>query len=263
MTIQASTTTPRKIKLYITRHGQTHHNKLKILQGHSNSQLTELGQTQAQMLGKHLAKSNISFDYVYTSDLDRCVVTTAGILAPDTFPTVNDLPSNVVRTAELRERAMAELENMPIADAHELARQNGKTISDYGELHSQVTERVEKFMEITVTDLLTRANDSSVSGDDNKDINVLLVTHGGYIKIMRLWMLHHNEALYRDGVATKQQVDMWSKAISRISVHPGNTAMTTIDLRDLGNGRFAFDVKKFGCMAHLEKNFESNFRDGQ
>jgi broad specificity phosphatase PhoE len=64
--------------LYVVRHGQTEWNLRDILQGQSDSALTQLGEKQAVQLALHLR--NVHFDAIFSSDLLRAR-RTAEILA--------------------------------------------------------------------------------------------------------------------------------------------------------------------------------------
>lgn len=55
------------MKIYLTRHGQTEWNLEGRMQGHLNSDLTELGKTQAQWLGKRLEHEKIDIICCSTS----------------------------------------------------------------------------------------------------------------------------------------------------------------------------------------------------
>lgn len=57
------------MKIYITRHGQTHWNVEGRMQGAKNSKLTEQGKEEALNLGYSL--KDIKIDYIYTSPLTR------------------------------------------------------------------------------------------------------------------------------------------------------------------------------------------------
>lgn len=61
------------MKLCIVRHGQTLFNYLKRVQGWSDSPLTDLGIRQGNIVADHL--SSVSFDRVYSSDLNRAIDT--------------------------------------------------------------------------------------------------------------------------------------------------------------------------------------------
>ena len=62
-----------KLKIYITRHGETQWNKESKMQGWKNSDLTEKGVENAKKLGESL--KNVEFDYIYCSPLGRAIDT--------------------------------------------------------------------------------------------------------------------------------------------------------------------------------------------
>jgi len=66
------------IELYIIRHGQTIENINNICQGQGVGRLSELGKKQARLLGKRLKDE--TFDLLYSSDLERAVITASEIL---------------------------------------------------------------------------------------------------------------------------------------------------------------------------------------
>ncbi|QVK18930.1 histidine phosphatase family protein [Mycoplasmatota bacterium] len=61
------------IRLYLTRHGQTEWNKLGLLQGSKDSELTDLGIKQAKRLKERLKDEKI--DIIYSSPMKRAVQT--------------------------------------------------------------------------------------------------------------------------------------------------------------------------------------------
>ncbi|MFX0208119.1 MAG: histidine phosphatase family protein [Candidatus Hodarchaeota archaeon] len=99
------------MQLVIIRHGESVANAQRILQGHSDYSLSELGRQQAQALSKRLIKKQISFDIVYSSDLARAVETTE-ILAREL-----KIPSNkIIYTKLLREHALGTFEGFKYDD---------------------------------------------------------------------------------------------------------------------------------------------------
>lgn len=66
--------------LYVTRHGKTIFNELGKVQGWSDTPLTEPGVDVAKKLGTGLAKSDIIFESVYSSDSGRARETAKFIL---------------------------------------------------------------------------------------------------------------------------------------------------------------------------------------
>lgn len=61
--------------LYIVRHGQTHKNKQKLLQGRSNTPLNDEGRSQALEVGAKLNEMGIKPEKLYSSPLIRAVET--------------------------------------------------------------------------------------------------------------------------------------------------------------------------------------------
>jgi len=66
------------LKLFLTRHGQTDWNIARRYQGHSNTELNQVGIRQAEQLAKRLLAETIHA--IYSSDLSRAM-TTAEIIA--------------------------------------------------------------------------------------------------------------------------------------------------------------------------------------
>jgi len=66
-------------QLILIRHGQTVWNSEHRMQGQRNSALSDLGRAQARAVARRLQRE--SFDYLYSSDLDRAVETARIIAA--------------------------------------------------------------------------------------------------------------------------------------------------------------------------------------
>lgn len=80
------------IILYIIRHGQSKDNLNKIIQGQTDSPLTELGKEQAECAAKRL--SFTEFSGIYSSDLERALET-AEIIA--SYQKCKVTPSKLIR----------------------------------------------------------------------------------------------------------------------------------------------------------------------
>lgn len=61
------------MKIWIARHGQTRLNKMKLMQGRTDEPLNETGIAQAKAAREKIG--DIKFDAVYSSPLDRAIVT--------------------------------------------------------------------------------------------------------------------------------------------------------------------------------------------
>jgi Fructose-2,6-bisphosphatase len=60
-------------KIYMVRHGETQWNTEGRIQGQTNIPLSEVGKNQARLAADRL--STVTFDAVYSSDLDRTLET--------------------------------------------------------------------------------------------------------------------------------------------------------------------------------------------
>ncbi|MEO8539285.1 MAG: histidine phosphatase family protein [bacterium] len=97
--------------IFLTRHGQTLTNKEGRFCGHSETQLTALGEEQARALGRRLATEKL--DACYTSDYSRAILTAALIagersLAARTDPDLRELHYGeweLERESEIRKRS--------------------------------------------------------------------------------------------------------------------------------------------------------------
>ncbi len=76
------------VKIYMTRHGQTVWNSEKRMQGRLNSDLTELGVTNARLLGRHL--KDVTFEAIYTSPSGRTKKTAELVRGCATAPIIPD-----------------------------------------------------------------------------------------------------------------------------------------------------------------------------
>lgn len=156
------------LNLYITRHGETIWNKEGRLQGWKNSPLTEKGVMQGKMLKKAVSEYGIT--RIYSSPSERAALT-AGFAS-------EGLEIPVIFMDELKEMNMGDWE--------------GRTLE---EIQNEETENFEnywtdpfKFKKNTgedFSDILKRARkaiDRIIS--ENRDTNVLIVTHGVTLKAL-------------------------------------------------------------------------------
>jgi len=66
------------MKLIICRHGQTDYNAQKRLQGHLETELNEIGLSQAMLVSEHL--KDLEFDHAFASPQKRCKATANEIM---------------------------------------------------------------------------------------------------------------------------------------------------------------------------------------
>ena len=93
-------------KIYMVRHGETQWNTEGRIQGQTNIPLSEVGKNQARLAADRLA--TVTFDAVYSSDLDR-TLETAKIITESTNLKIITNPS-------LRERFFGIFEGLTIKE---------------------------------------------------------------------------------------------------------------------------------------------------
>jgi len=108
-------------RLLLIRHGQTAHNRIGIIQGHSNIPLEERGIEQAKALRDRL--ENESINQIYASDLDRASQTAEIVAEP------HDLM--VCTIPELRERCFGIFEGRSKNDLVVAVEEAGESYSTF------------------------------------------------------------------------------------------------------------------------------------
>lgn len=126
--------------LTFLRHGETDWNAQLKCQGQTDIPLNTEGHAQAKSLGAYLAKEK--FDYVYSSDLSRCLETVSAVLQQGPTPDIQ-----VMQDKRLRERSFGVYEGMSI-DVYQHALQNcvGEFVVEGGEAPEQVLQRLIDFL---------------------------------------------------------------------------------------------------------------------
>lgn len=146
------------------RHGETLENAQNIVQGQSYGTLSPAGLEQIAALMQQLADE--AFDAIYSSDLERCLVTAMAIAQYQ--------PSRTVQPDErLRERSMKPEEGKHFDELGwgytDIFHLENKTAE--GESWQDVAGRVQKF----VVDIASRHTPTD---------KILLVTHGGPVRAL-------------------------------------------------------------------------------
>ncbi len=136
--------------LYLVRHGQTIFNLKRIIQGWSDSPLTQLGCDQAARAGMFLRARGIEPDHAYTSTLHRTEQTIANLWPGLAYERLDGLREWFFGDFEA-ERVML----MPERPWRDFYRQFG------GEGQMQVRER----MVATLTELMQRPDHERVPGN--------------------------------------------------------------------------------------------------
>lgn len=151
-------------KIIIVRHGQTAHNKNKILQGHLDTPLDDTGLKQAYEAQKLL--KNMKIDAVYSSDLIRAKQTASTAVKG----------KNIHTTPLLRERYFGKLQGLTFG-------QIGEYLSKFGEQGNfSFRGREKEFGVETEEELINRINQFRKILESHKNKTVAVFSHGGFIK---------------------------------------------------------------------------------
>ena len=158
----------KETEIILIRHGETEWNSQKRMQGHSNSDLSSVGQAQIQALGEWM--KNVPFDHIYSSDSLRAKQTAEAITQFSGHELKIDL--------RLREKNLGVFEGLTSEEARErhpevfrlFKTAGSKYVIDEGESTQQLQDRALEIVdEIRIKHLEER---------------VLLVTHGGFIRVV-------------------------------------------------------------------------------
>lgn len=156
-------------KIFIIRHGQDTDNVQKILNGHHDTDLTDLGKEQAKQAAQKLKTETI--EAVYVSPLKRCQQTADIVTKELNLPTPQT-------HQDLIERDFGIFTSRPAADIRKLS-------NDY-----IVTDQVDYFLSGEGVEEFPTAYQRALKVLDfvktkHPQENVLLVTHGDFGKMLR------------------------------------------------------------------------------
>lgn len=161
--------------IYIARHGETSWNCEKRFQGLLNSPLTDKGRAQMESVG-HWLKENIDISTIFCSPLTRCI-DSLGLL---------DLEAPFLTDLRLAERCFGKLEGKTLVEAKALSSAKmyyerydkggyykWNVSPPFGESYNDLYNRLKAFVEERVQHLR------------DKNLNTLIMTHGGISHILR------------------------------------------------------------------------------
>ncbi|MBC8257893.1 MAG: histidine phosphatase family protein [SAR324 cluster bacterium] len=157
-----------KTELILIRHGETEWNAQRRMQGHSNSDLSDVGQAQIEALGQWM--KNVSFDQIYSSDTLR---------AQQTAEAITQFSNHTLQIDQrLREKNLGVFEGLTTDEAREshpeifrLFKTAGSNyVIDEGESTQQLLDRALDFIE----EIRLR----------HPEERVVLVTHGGIVRVL-------------------------------------------------------------------------------
>ena len=205
------------MEIYFVRHGQTIWNVEKRFQGLSDSPLTELGITQAKLLGEKL--KDIKFDKFYSTSLKRA------------YDTANYIKGNRKQKVEIFddfvEISMGDMEGIKQEDFKKLYPEQVKNFFFNQLEYNPSSFGGESFLE--VRERVIRGLNKFIELNKNYE-RVLVVSHGATLKTL----LHY----------------ISGKDISTLSdeVIPKNTSYTIVKYE---NGKF--EIIDFSNTSHLEE----------
>ena len=158
----------KETEIILIRHGETEWNSQKRMQGHSNSDLSEVGMGQIQALGELM--KNVSFDHIYSSDSLR---------ARQTAEAITQYSGHTLQFDQrIREKNLGVFEGLTSTEAKErhpeiyrLFKTAGANyVIDEGESTQQLLERALEFIE----EIRLR----------HPQERVVMVTHGGVVRVL-------------------------------------------------------------------------------
>lgn len=158
-------------KIYIARHGQDKDNAMGILNGHRDTPLTNIGINQAKDLAQKIKTTGLTFDLVYSSPLKRARRTAQEIskILKINKPVILD---------QLIERDFGVMTGELIMNIEKMCAP--KIIETKTVTYFLSPKKVETFPQA-----LKRAKKVlNYIKKENKDQNVLLVTHGDFGKML-------------------------------------------------------------------------------
>ena len=158
----------KETEIILIRHGETEWNSQQRMQGHSNSDLSSVGQAQIQALGQWM--KNVPFDLIYSSDSLR---------AKQTAESITQFSGHELQFDQrLREKNLGVFEGLTSEEARErhpevfrlFKTAGSKYVIDEGESTQQLQDRALEIVdEIRIK---------------HPEEHVLLVTHGGFIRVV-------------------------------------------------------------------------------
>lgn len=157
----------KKTRLFLVRHGETDWNKNLRYQGHQDIPLNEAGREQARKVASRLAREKI--DAAYASDLSRALETAQAIAAYHNL--------DVQITPELRETNFGLWEGLTYK---EIDNQFHEIMGKWRENPWEV--RIPEGESLNETAKRCQAGITKIL-QDNPHKNVLVVAHGGIIRI--------------------------------------------------------------------------------
>ena len=165
------------MRIYVIRHGLTDMNKRGVINAEIDEPLAPEGEEQARQAAKTLPKT---IRYIYASSQKRTRQTAKHLAATSGLPITAHDELVEIKLGSLAGKAW---EDMP--DGENMKTRHRTAVFDYttygGESSEQVTKRLKDFV-------------AQIDAKQHKDGEVLVVTHGGIMRMLRF--LEDKQTIY-------------------------------------------------------------------
>jgi 2,3-bisphosphoglycerate-dependent phosphoglycerate mutase len=210
-------------RLCLIRHGETNWNAERRLQGHTDTPLNEHGQAQARLMARALKNTQLEFDALYSSNLQRAIDTAHAVTE------LLNIPATTI--SELRERHFGVLQGLTITEAPLAKPEVWKA-----HVNRELDHDLEGGESIAVfADRVFRALEQLRQRHAGKTI--LVVSHGGTLDMM--YRLASNQSLGSERIASvpnaslnwlEHQGESWSIEQWADTRHLDNASLENTDL---------------------------------
>lgn len=170
-------------RLYLIRHGETEWNAIGRFQGWTDIPLSEKGLKQAELLGKRFEHGKIPVDAIYASPLIRAQQTAKPIAEATGLPVTLNEHFKEINYGEWDGMTFQELKATYGADFMRFMKEPHKFTFPGDGSFELVTERVKLGLQ-------------EVLGEANKGKNIVLVSHGGIIRLTLFYLMGISPGLY-------------------------------------------------------------------
>ena len=194
-------------RLFVVRHGITDWNSLGRIQGHAQSQLTDVGLKQAAAIAERLSSERI--DAIYSSDLDRAMDTARAIARYHNLPVQPDARLREADYGAWEGRTMDELKVLYPDTVAQWMTEPVEVAPTGGESVHQVAARVGALLE----DLRLCPSEQ-----------IVVVGHGGSVRALLCLALHVPQ-----GYSRRVRVD--TASLSIVDLQPTRSIVMAVNDR--------------------------------
>lgn len=208
------------LRLYMMRHGETVWNTERRYQGMTDIELSQTGIKQAECAEKRF--ENIEIDKIYCSPLKRAMATAK--------PIAEAKKLDIIPEENFREIHFGEWEGMTVPELK----------AKYGDTYMNFIKNPHLYNfpgEENISNVINRLKPSLDRIIENESGNILIVSHGGIIRLMIIYIM---------GLDNSWFTKMWIN----------NTAISIIEIKD--DRRLMLTVNDSAHLSDIGQN-ESNF----